>query len=160
MNSSDLQLFLETTGIAARIHRFESPVRTFAEASQVLRMDAVVLAKSILFQIGGQPLLVIASAGSRVSDKLLAALLGVSRSQIKLANPEAIKEITGFPVGGLPPFGFRSPIRTLMDETLQSPPLLFLGGGDEFSLLEIQPSVLLTASAAELVSLTQTRPEE
>jgi prolyl-tRNA editing enzyme YbaK/EbsC (Cys-tRNA(Pro) deacylase) len=156
MNSSDVQRVLDTTGIAARIHRFESPVRTFAEAKKAVPAPDVFLAKSIMFQVKARLLLLIIPARSRVSPDLLSEVLQVDPSQIKLASSELIEQITGFSVGGLPPFGFRKRVETLMDNTLLDCSMLFLGGGDDFSLLEIKPHALLEATGGEAVQLIST----
>lgn len=54
----------------------------------------------------------------------VAEVLGVPKGRVKLASPESVLQISGFPVGSVPPFGHRTPVPVLLDASvrIQPPP--------------------------------------
>ena len=60
-------------------------------------------------------MLVIASGETMVDRGILAVRFGVGKKQIKLADAETVLRLTGYPAGGVPPFGHPAPLLTLLD---------------------------------------------
>jgi Cys-tRNA(Pro) deacylase len=149
MDSKDLQKFLEENSIAAQLHRFPSPVRTAIEAQAAIGNSEITLAKTLVIDVADQTILVVLPVAKRVSEKALASQFSIPRSKVSMCRAERILELTGFPAGGVPPIGHIVQMRTILDEALVSHGRLFLGGGDEYSLLEITPKELIRAARAQ-----------
>ena len=65
--------------------------------------------KSLVFRASGSgdPVLVLASGADRVDEGLLAEAVG---EPIGKADPDFVRERTGFAIGGVPPVGHAQPI--------------------------------------------------
>ena len=98
---------LETEGLAqALIHDpdiliLDGHTPTVEDAARELAVAPEQIIKSLVFEIRGEPLLVINNGLARVDRKKLAALLGIGRKKVKFAAAELALEITGFVVGGV-----------------------------------------------------------
>ncbi|HLE14577.1 MAG TPA: YbaK/EbsC family protein, partial [Anaerolineales bacterium] len=89
-----------------------------------------------------------------IDRRAVAAVFGVGRKQVKLASAEEVLFMTGYPVGGMPPFGHRVPLPTLIDRrVLEMRGEVYAGGGDESSLLRIDPQAILAAANARVIDL-------
>ena len=100
-----------------------------------------------------QPVLVIASGETMVDRGILATRFGVGKKQIKLADPETVLRLTGYPAGGVPPFGHPAPLPTLLDRAVVAWDAIYGGGGDDHTLLRVAPGELARVAAAEWIDL-------
>jgi prolyl-tRNA editing enzyme YbaK/EbsC (Cys-tRNA(Pro) deacylase) len=97
--------------------------RTGAAAAEQLGVTVAQIANSLVFAVpddaaagGRRPLLVLTSGAHRVDTAKVAALLGVAR--LDRADPDFVREATGFAIGGVAPVGHLTPIETLVDVDL------------------------------------------
>jgi prolyl-tRNA editing enzyme YbaK/EbsC (Cys-tRNA(Pro) deacylase) len=97
--------------------------RTAAAAAEQLGVTVAQIANSLVFAVpdaaaagGRRPLLVLTSGAHRVDTAKVAALLGVAR--LDRADPDFVREATGFAIGGVAPVGHLTPIETLVDVDL------------------------------------------
>jgi prolyl-tRNA editing enzyme YbaK/EbsC (Cys-tRNA(Pro) deacylase) len=58
-------------------------------------------------------------------------------------------------VGGMPPFGHRKKLRTLIDTTVADLDLIFGGGGDIDAMMRLTPSELLRVTEAQVMDLSE-----
>ena len=154
LKPEDLEAFLEAHTIAGKILRLEVPTPTVEAAAQAVGTGPGFIVKSILFLAGGKPVLAIACGPAYIDRRAVAAVFGVGRKQVKLASAEEVLFMTGYPVGGMPPFGHRFPLPTLIDRrVLEMRGEVYAGGGDESSLLRIDPQAILAAANARVIDL-------
>jgi prolyl-tRNA editing enzyme YbaK/EbsC (Cys-tRNA(Pro) deacylase) len=157
LRPEDLESFLQSRAIPGRILRLEVPTPTVEAAARAVDTQPDQIVKSILFLVAGRPVVAIACGPAHIDQRAIAAVYGVGRKQVRLANAEQVQFITGYPVGGLPPFGHHSPLPTLIDRrVLEIHEQVYAGGGDERSLLRIQPVVLQAAAQAQVADLVAT----
>ena len=154
MNSSDLQGFIDGHGIEATIIPLDEHTLTVEDAARALGVDTGQIIKSLVFQVEGEPFLVINSGLARVDRKKLAAYIGVGRKKVKFADPDQVADMTGFVVGSMPPFGHKRRLRTLMAPTVTLQETVYGGGGDIDAMMKIATDVLIAASRAELTDLS------
>ena len=109
------QQVLEAAGLTTRVVEFAQTTRTASDAAKAIGCEVGQIAKSLIFRVSDDPLLVIASGTNRVNEAALAKEIG---GAITKADAEFVRERTGFAIGGVPPLGHRMPIRTLIDEDL------------------------------------------
>ena len=98
-------------------------------------------------------MLVIASGETMVDRGSLAARFGVGKKQIKLADAETVLRLTGYPAGGVPPFGHPAPLLTLLDRAVMAWDVVYGGGGDDRTLLRVAPEELARVTDAEWIDL-------
>jgi prolyl-tRNA editing enzyme YbaK/EbsC (Cys-tRNA(Pro) deacylase) len=138
-------------GLEVEVKTLDQPTRTVAEAAQAIGVAEAAIAKSLVFLADGEPLVVIASGAHRVDTDVLA--LACDCAVIDQATPDDVRAATGFPVGGVPPFGHGLPV--LMDETLLGQDVVYAAGGDGNTLFAIDPRKLADATGARLIRVAQ-----
>ena len=141
--------------------RMEFPPDTAKGAASVahtLGYDEGQVVKTLLFQTSaGQVALVMVGGDGHVLSGLLKRALA-SRN-IRLANLDLVKEVTGYEVGSIPPFHWQPPgFRSLLDVALTAYPELGVGAGLWGHEILITPDDLIAASNAEVVNLTRRDP--
>lgn len=141
---------LAAAGAAGPVRRFAEPVPTAAAAAAVLGCDVGAIANSLVFQADGVALLVLASGAHRVHTGRLARRLGTGK--IRPATPDFVLAQTGQRVGGVAPVGHPRPLRTVIDQALESFPVVWAGGGDEWTMF--------ATSFTQLVEITGGTPAE
>lgn len=125
---------------------------TASDAAAALGVGIGQIAKSVIFYSVStlEPILIIASGANRVDKEKVGQLLGF---KIKTASPEYCLQVTGYPVGGVPPFDHIHPIRTLMDRDLLNFDSVWASAGTPNSLFPISPQELVDLSHAEVVDI-------
>ncbi|HDD33745.1 MAG TPA: aminoacyl-tRNA deacylase [Thermofilaceae archaeon] len=104
----------------------------------MLGVDRSRIVKSLLFvDEKGVPVLAIVTGDSMVDEEKLARVLGVKR--VRKARPRAVRNITGYEVGALPPVGHKKPVKTVIDVKVMEKDVVYGGGGSVNKLLEISP---------------------
>ena len=110
----------ERKGVKLEVTFFDKSTHTAADAARAVGAEIGQIVKSLVFvseEVDGlQPFLVLASGANTVDLSLLAAILTTPR--IRRATAEEARELTGFSIGGIPPFGHRQQIKTVMDPDL------------------------------------------
>ncbi|MDX1615670.1 MAG: YbaK/EbsC family protein [Candidatus Promineifilaceae bacterium] len=152
-NSTDLIRYINRHGIAAELVRLEQETPTVTAAAAAVGVQPDNILKSLLFLADDTTRLVIASGTDRVNYKALADYLGVSRRKLRLARPAEVVEITGYPVGTVPPFGHRQKSVTLVSQRVLDQDVVFAGGGEIDALLRLSAAELLRVTDAEIVAL-------
>jgi prolyl-tRNA editing enzyme YbaK/EbsC (Cys-tRNA(Pro) deacylase) len=138
-------------GLDVEIRTLGRPTRTVAEAAEALGVEAGQIAKSLVFLADGEPVVIVASGAHRVDVDQLA--LACDCAVIDKATPDDVRASTGFPVGGVPPFGHGLP--TMMDEALLDYDVVYAAGGDGNTLFAVDPRRLAEATQARLVTVAE-----
>jgi prolyl-tRNA editing enzyme YbaK/EbsC (Cys-tRNA(Pro) deacylase) len=148
--ASKVRQQLEAAGAAGEIKVLAEPVPTAAAAAEALGCEVGAIANSLIFEVDGAALLVLASGAHRVHPGRLARRIGTGK--IRRADPGFVLAHTGQEVGGVAPVGHPSPLRTVVDEALAAYPIVWAGGGDEYTMF--------ATSFDELVKLTDGTPAD
>ena len=144
---------MQLHGIPGEILHLGVPTPTVEAAAEAVGTDPERIVKSILFLVAGQPVLTITCGPAYVERRTLAALYNVGRKKVKLASPETVSQETGYPVGGMPPFGHRSPLHTLIDYRVLEKPDVYAGGGADRTLIRMSPLTIMQAAHAQVLDL-------
>src|SRR3954468_20393591 len=141
---------LRAAGAAGQVRVLPDSARTAAAAAAQLGVEVGAIANSLVFDVGGQPLLVLTSGAHRVDEALVADLLGVPA--LSRATPEFVRRHTGQPIGGVAPIGHPEPIGTLVDAEPARPPQVGAAAG--------HPHPVFPTTYDELLRLTDGTPAE
>src|SRR5712664_4082563 len=93
---------LSAAGVAARIEEFPSSTRTAQEAADTVGTSVGQIVKSLVFLAGGLPVMALVSGINRLDTQRLAELSGAA---IGKADADAVRQATGYSIGGVPPIG-------------------------------------------------------
>lgn len=115
-NVAKLARMLTEAGAAGEPIELTDPAPTAVTAAEQLGCPVGAIANSLVFNADGKPLLVLTSGAHRVDTAKVAALVGAEK--VRRADPDFVKEHSGYPIGGVPPVGHPTPIPTLVDTWL------------------------------------------
>jgi prolyl-tRNA editing enzyme YbaK/EbsC (Cys-tRNA(Pro) deacylase) len=155
LNRSDLERFIAVNGIDATILPMNGHTSTVSDAARELGVAVGQIIKSLVFLADDIPFLVITNGLARVDRKKLAARWQIGRKRIKFASADRARDITGFVVGSMPPFGHIQPLPTLIDPSVIRIDTLFGGGGDIDAMMRLTPAELLRVTKAELTAVSE-----
>lgn len=157
LTPADLDAFMEQVNIPGEIIFLDDPTPTVETAALALGTDPERIVKSVLFTIDDESILAITRGTRFIEQRAVAARFGVGRKRVKLAPPEVVLEVTGYPIGTVPPFGHRNPLQVLMDPSVLELDEVFAGGGDHNAMVRLDPQEILRINQAEILDL-HTRP--
>ena len=139
-------------GIAGEIIRPGAPTPTVEAAAVALGVSLEEVVKSLLFLVDRHPYLVIVRGTARVNTKKSSSR-GLGGKKARIATREEVERITGFPVGGTPPFAHREALPVLIDRAVLSMEEVYAGGGSTDVMLRIRAADLLSASGGRVVDV-------
>jgi len=120
---------LDALGFEARMLVHDASTHTAEEAAAAAGCHLGQIVKTLVVYVAGDPMFVLVPGDRRLDDRLLAARHGVGRKQVKLASAQQVLDLTGYPVGGVSPFGTPRPLPALIDESFRRFDTLWLAGG-------------------------------
>lgn len=110
-------------------------------AARSLGVNEHLVVKTLVFETDRRkPLLVLMNGDREVSTKQLARVLGVK--QVIPCDPASARRHTGYTVGGISPFGTRSPLPVYAEAAIFPLPTIYLNGGKRGFLVAISPEAL------------------
>lgn len=151
-----VQAALKAGGAAGEVVILDEHARTAAAAAEQLRVAVAQIANSLIFALPAapgaeaEPLLVLTSGAHRVDTVKVAGLIGVDH--LDRAEPEFVRDRTGFAIGGVAPVGHPQPVRTLVDISLAQHTEVWAAAG--------HPRTVFRTSYDQLLRLTGGTPVE
>jgi len=145
-----VQDVLDSIGLGHRVMEHEGSTRTSEDAANSIGCTVAQIAKSLIFRAkeSGRPVLVIASGVNRVDEKAVGGLIG---EKIERADPDFVRESTGYAIGSVPPLGRAVPPLVLIDADLLTFETIWAAAGTPNAVFQLTP--------AQLVSMTGGRVE-
>jgi len=125
---------------------------TVALAAEVFGVAPGRIAKTLSLRVGDRVVLIVASGTSRMDNKKAKAVLG---GKPKMLNAFEVVEITGHDVGGVCPFGLKSPLQVYCDMSLRAYDEVVPAAGSIHSAVRIAPSRMAELVGAEWVDVCQ-----
>ena len=149
---------VERVVAAARELGLEIEPRTFPEGTKTAQdaADAIGVAvgqivKSLIFGVDGEMVLAYVSGANRLDEQLLAAAAGGSACE--RVDADAVRGATGFPIGGVPPFGHATSLRIFIDPDLLQYDEVWAAAGTWHDVFGIEPDRLVEASGGVVTDL-------
>jgi len=137
-----------------RVLEFIESTRTSQEAADRVGCALGQIGKSLIFQgkSSGKPYLIITSGSNRVDEKLFAQLVG---EKIRRADPEFVRQVTGFAIGGIPPLGHVEKIQAFLDEDLFQYQEIWGAAGTPNGVFKTSPQIMQQMSNAQVARVAQ-----
>lgn len=139
---------LEQQGAAGSVRVLPDSARTAQEAATALGVPVGAIVNSLVFDAGGEALLVLTSGAHRVDTGYLAEQHALAK--LTRAAPDFVRASTGQAIGGVSPVGHPAPVRTLVDRWLAQHPVVWAAAG--------HPHAVFPTTYAELLQLTGGTP--
>ena len=125
---------------------------TVALAAEAYGVEPERIAKTLSLRIGERVVLIIASGTARMDNKKLKACFG---GKPKMLGVDEVADITGHEVGGVCPFGLKTPLPVYCDVSLKAFDEVVPAAGSTHSAVRIAPSRMAELVAAEWVDVCQ-----
>jgi Cys-tRNA(Pro)/Cys-tRNA(Cys) deacylase len=125
-----------------------------ANVARALGFSERQAVKTLIFQTdtGERVMVMLGGDQSAISGHLKKA---IGSRNIRMADPELVKETTGYVIGSIPAFGWQpSGFRSFLEASLLKEPVLGTGAGVWGEEIMITPENLIRASNAIVVNLT------
>ena len=130
---------------------FPAGTRTAADAAAAIGVTLGQIVKALVFLVDGSPVVALVAGHNLLDEGRLAAAAG----GVAATRPDAarVREATGYPIGGVPPFGHSRPLPVYVDEDLLRHAELWAAAGTPRVNFAIAPHALVAATAGEVAAL-------
>ena len=142
-------------GLAIEPVTYPDGTRTAEDAARAIGCDVGQIVKSLVFDLvhGDEvrPVMALVSGSNRLDEAKLVAAAGADGT--RRADADRVREVTGFPIGGVPPFAHPSPVRTFVDRDLLDHDEVWAAGGTPQVVFGLAPSALVDATGGTVTDL-------
>ena len=131
----------------------EQTARTAQDAATALGCSVGAIVKSLLFNAGDNYVLCLVSGDKRCSLSKLKKIL--DEKDVSMANPDDVKKITGYTIGGVSPVGHLSKVKIYIDTNLDRFTTVFAAAGHPNCIFKIEFNQLTKLVAGEIEDITE-----
>ena len=151
-SAQKIQDILIGLGFDFKVTEFSESTRTAQEAADRVGCQLGQIVKSLIFrgQTSNKAILVLTSGSNRVDENKIKQYTGET---IGRADPEFVRNTTGFAVGGVPPVGHAQPLDTYVDEDLLQYPNVWAAAGTPNAVFELPSTDLVKITHGKIVRL-------
>jgi prolyl-tRNA editing enzyme YbaK/EbsC (Cys-tRNA(Pro) deacylase) len=140
-------------GLDVRPREFSESTRTAAEAAAAIGVTLGQIVKSLVFTVDDSPVLALVGGDRQLDEAKLAAAAG----GLKCRRPDAdrVRAATGFPVGGVPPFGHSTDLPVFVDVGLLAYDEVWAAAGTPHVNFPVNPVRLAEAVGGTVVDVAR-----
>jgi Cys-tRNA(Pro) deacylase len=103
-------------GLEITTKRFPEGTKTAADAAAAIGVSVGQIVKSLVFGVDSEIVMALVSGSNQLDEKKLAAAAGGAKCA--RVDADAVRDATGYPIGGVPPFGHSTQLRVFVDPDL------------------------------------------
>ena len=105
-----------SAGLEIEVRRFPEGTKTAQDAADAIGVTVGQIVKSLVFGVDDEIVMALVSGANQLDEKKLAAAAGGAKCA--RVDADAVRAATGFPIGGVPPFGHSTQLRVFVDPDL------------------------------------------
>ena len=136
-----------------KIIYLEQTARTAQDAATALGCNVGAIVKSLLFSAGDNFVLCLVSGDKRCSLRALKKFL--DEKDVSMANPDDVKKITGYTIGGVSPVGHLSKVKIYIDNNLDRFTTVFAAAGHPNCVFKIEFNQLVKLTSGKIIELAE-----
>ena len=148
-------------GVDLDVVEFDAGTETAAAAADAVGCDTAAIASTIVVSLAGEAagdgeerlVAAITSGANRLDLDAVAERFGAASAA--MADPERIREVVGWSIGGVPPICHDAAIPTVLDPMLAEYDTVYGAAGTPSALFSVDPETLADLADATVVDLTQ-----
>jgi len=139
-------------GLAIDVVEMPASTRTAEEAAAACGCAVAEIVKSLVFRgrTTDTPYLLLVSGANRVDEKAVATSIGEA---LKRASADDVRALTGFAIGGIPPFGHAAPLAVYIDRDLLAHTRVWAAAGTPHAVFAVAPQALAAAVGARVIAM-------
>ena len=136
-----------------KVIELEQTARTANDAATALGCKVGAIVKSLLFKAGEKFVLCLVSGDKRCSLNKLKKIL--NEKNVSMANPDDVKRVTGYTIGGVSPTGHLIKTKIYIDENLKNFDTIYAAAGHPNAVFEIDFENLKALTSGETKEITE-----
>lgn len=145
-------------GVTLDVTVFSESTHTAGDAARAVGVELGQIVKSLVFVTKSdedelEAVICLVSGPNRVDLPRLGAILG--RSDVRRASAVEANDLTGFVIGGIPPFGHLRRLRVIMDPDLGRYPVVWSAAGLPRAVFPAAPATLRMLADATVAPMTE-----
>ena len=148
---------LAAAGVPHTVHAYDhdprTPVGYGLEAALTLGIDPAQVFKTLVAEVDGRLTVAVVPVTGHLDLKALAAAVGGKRAA--MADVAVAERTTGYVAGGISPLGQRTPLPTVVDETVYLYDEVYVSGGRRGLDVGLAPEDLVALTRAVVADLAR-----
>ena len=146
MSLEKAESYLKEAGFLDHVIELKESTATVALAAEALGVEPGMIAKTMSFLQGEQPVLILTEGTAKVDNRKYKDTFHVKAKMIPF---EQVEEVTGHAPGGFCPFGIKDGIEVYLDESLKRFETVYPAAGDDHSAVRLTIPELEKVSGAK-----------
>ncbi len=138
-------------GLEVEVRSFPDGTRTAVEAAAAIGVAVGQIVKSLVFAVDDDIVMALVSGANQLDEQRLAAAAG--GTECSRVDADAVRAATGFPIGGVAPFGHATPLRIFVDPDLLEYDEVWAAAGTWHDVFGVEPHKLVEASGGVVTDL-------
>ena len=142
----------DAAGLAIAVRDMPQSTRTAEDAAAACGTSVAQIVKSLVFRnaASGEAVLLLVSGANRVNEAAVAREVG---ARLERMDARAVRDLTGFAIGGVAPLGPLKPLATYMDTDLLGFSTVWAAAGAPHAVFEVEPKALAAATGARIIPM-------
>ena len=140
-------------GLTIETRAFPEGTKTAEDAARAIGVEVGQIVKSLVFEVDGAIVIALVSGANRLDERKLAAATGGGKAG--RVDGDTARAATGFPIGGVPPFGHRQPLPVFVDDDLLQWDEVWAAAGTWNDVFPIAPRSLVEVSGGTVTELAK-----
>lgn len=154
MSAQSVRAWIAQNAPDLPIIEVEGTTATVNTAAEALNVAPGRIAKTLAVRAGDHLFLLVARGDARLDNRKCKDELG---ARPRMLGAEETLELTGHPIGGVCPFGLKSPLPVYLDMSLQAFDVVYPAGGSLNTSVEVTTERLFDLVAERWVDLCTLR---
>ncbi len=146
-------VFYREAGAEARLEELATGTHTAQAAAKAIGCTLEQVVKSLVFYCGQRTVLALLPGDRRADPTKIAAAAGADEARV--ARPDEVLGITGFAPGAVSPVPVPAGALVLVERTIVSAPVVWVGGGSERHMVMLAPLELVRVTRGTLADIAQ-----
>src|SRR4029079_1994641 len=156
MSLESVRAWLAANAPDLRLIEVEDSTATVDTAAKALGVEPGRIAKTLAVRAGDHLFLLCTRGDARLDNR---KCKDECAARPRMLGPEETLELTGHPVGGVCPFGLKSPLPIYLDETLKAFDVVYPAGGSLNTSVEVRTERLFELVGDRWVDLCVLREQ-
>ena len=141
----------DALGLAIETVRYPDGAKTALDAANAIGVAVGQIVKSLIFGVDGEVVLACVSGSNQLDERKLAAAAG--GATCARVDADAVRDATGYPIGGVPPFGHAKALRVFVDPDLLQYDEVWAAAGTWHDVFGVEPNALVRAIGGTVTDL-------
>ncbi|SHK07323.1 Cys-tRNA(Pro) deacylase [Geosporobacter subterraneus DSM 17957] len=152
MAVEDVRSFFTEKGLADPVFELSTSSATVDLAASAIGVEPGRIAKTLAFRLKEKDILIVAKGDAKIDNKKYKQHF---KTKAKMLTFEEVEAVTGHPVGGVCPFGLKTPLEIYIDQSIRQFETVYPAAGSKYAALEITPTEIVELTGAVWIDICE-----